>query len=237
MADIRIQAQIWAALGNASTIANIGAGAGSYEPLSTQVAVEPSKVMIDQRPSTAAPAVQSVAERLPLASDSVDACLAVLTVHHWTDPLMGLREMRRVSRKRSVILTWDQAVLSEFWLHRYVPAAAILDASRWTDVPSIASMLGPVVVTSIPVLVPRDCTDGFAAAYWARPEAYLDPAVRASISSLAQLPDADVAPGLGRLEQDLREGRWHIENAHLEDAGEFDAGYRLIVIDSAEGGP
>jgi SAM-dependent methyltransferase len=109
-------------------VANVGAGAGSYEPAQTIVALEPSRVMIRQRPASAAPAVQAAAEALPLRTGVVDAALAVLTVHHWTDPAAGVAEMRRVACRRVIILTWDHEFIRDFWLLRdYVPAATETD--------------------------------------------------------------------------------------------------------------
>ena len=118
----RIAARITQALGDASTVLNIGAGTGSYEPLGPGVvAVEPSPVMISQRPDGAAPVVQAVAEALPFAAGSFDAALAVFTVHHWTDVRAGLDEITRVAR-RVVILTFDPAVHAGFWLlEDYLP--------------------------------------------------------------------------------------------------------------------
>src|SRR2546423_10914691 len=105
--DPRIAALIQAALGQARTVVNVGAGAGSYEPLDRHVvAVEPSEVMIAQRDPRLAPAIPSEAYPLPLEDRSVDAAMAILTVHHWDeDQERGVREMRRVARGPVVILT------------------------------------------------------------------------------------------------------------------------------------
>ncbi|MFD0591780.1 class I SAM-dependent methyltransferase [Catellatospora coxensis] len=202
--DPRLAALVEDALGEARTVVNVGAGTGSYEPADRSVlAVEPSAVMIAQRPPGSAPVVRAVAERLPLADKSFDAGLAVLTVHHWTDPARGLAELRRVSR-RQVVLTWDHAVMSRFWLIAdYLPEIA--EAER--ELPEqdfIARQLAPAQVTAMPV--PHDCSDGFLAAYWNRPHAYLDPAVRASISSLARLDPDRVAEAMRRLGDDLARG-------------------------------
>ena len=84
----RIAAKIWAALGDALTVLNVGAGTGSYEPPSRDVtAVEPSALMCAQRPAGAAPCVAAVAESLPFEDQSFDAAMAVATVHHWRDPI------------------------------------------------------------------------------------------------------------------------------------------------------
>ena len=180
--DPRIAAQVHAALGEAVTIVNVGAGAGSYEPADRRVvAVEPSDVMLAQRTRDAAPAVRAVAEALPFADRSFDAALAILTVHHWSDPRRGLAELRRVAG-RIVILTTLAERINQLWVTaEYFPGSA--RARRPDTQPdTIAAALGGRTRV-VPLLVPRDCTDGFGEAYWARPEAYLDPDIRASMSA------------------------------------------------------
>jgi SAM-dependent methyltransferase len=228
--DRRIAAQIDAALAAARSVINVGAGAGSYEPPQTVAAVEPSSVMIGQRPAGAAPAVRAYAEALPLADDAADAAMALLTVHHWSDLEAGIAELRRVARRRVVVLTWDQTVIRSFWLlAEYLPEAAAFDDTRAVPVDRLAALLGGATVEAVPV--PHDCTDGFGAAYWRRPEAYLDPAVRAGISMLAQPPAEALRPGLDRLAADLRSGRWHERHRDLLRQDDYDAGYRLVVAD------
>ncbi|WP_244207304.1 methyltransferase domain-containing protein [Streptomyces swartbergensis] len=186
--------------------------------------------MLDQRPPEAAPGVRAVAERLPLRDDAVDAVMAVLTVHHGSDPAAGIREPRRVARRRVVVLTWDQDVFRErFWLVReYLPEAAAFDDSRALPVgrPPCSAEHGR---RRSPL--PDDCTDGFAAAYWRRPHAYLDPRVRAGISLLAQTGEDVIAPGLARLADDLASGRRHTRHAGLLALDTVDVGYRLLVAD------
>lgn len=227
--DPRIAAQLSAALTSATSVANVGAGTGSYEPTSTAVAVEPSAVMIAQRPPGAAPCVRATAEALPLDDGCVDAALAVLTVHHWSDVDAGIAELRRVARQRIVILTWDQtAMVDDFWLLRdYLPAAAAVSAGHAVPIAHLLELLPGSRVE--PVLVPHDCTDGFGAAFWRRPEAYLDPAVRAGISMLAQGESGDLVDGLAALAADLKSGFWRERNRDLLGLEWFDAGYRLIV--------
>lgn len=227
--DPRIAAQIHAALGDAADVVNVGAGSGSYEPPQTVLAVEPSRVMITQRPPGAAPAVRSVAEHLPLRDNAADAVMALLTVHHWADLTTGIRELRRVARHRVVVLTWDQHIFRErFWLVRdYLPEAAAYDDTRAVPADQLLDLLGGG--RQEPVRIPHDCVDGFGAAYWRRPDAYLDPRVRAGISMLAQTGDDALAPGLTRLADDLRTGRWHTRYADLLTRETIDVGYRLIV--------
>ncbi|MFH8620051.1 class I SAM-dependent methyltransferase [Streptomyces sp. NPDC017979] len=229
--DPRIAARIRAALGDAADVVDVGAGTGSYEPPGTVLAVEPSRVMIDQRPPHSAPAVRAVAERLPVRDGAVDAAMAVLTVHHWTDLAAGVRELRRIARRRVVVLTWDQRVFRErWWLVRdYLPEAAAFDDARAVDVDHLADLLGGARQETVPV--PYDCTDGFAAAYWRRPHAYLDPQVRAGISLLAQTGDEVNGPGLARLADDLATGRWHDRYGELLALDAADLGYRLLVAD------
>ncbi|MFC7616760.1 class I SAM-dependent methyltransferase [Actinokineospora soli] len=227
--DPRVAARVAAALGDAASVVDVGAGTGSYEPPTTVLAVEPSPTMIAQRPPGAAPAVRGVAEALPLADASVDAALAVLTLHHWTDVDAGLAELRRVARHRVVILTWDQSVCREFWLLReYLPEAIAIDDARAVPLDHLVDTLGARVEV---VPVPHDCTDGFLAAYWRRPEAYLDPLVRAGASGLAQTGEEALRPGLARLRADLTSGAWHTRHGDLLTLDEWDAGYRLVVAD------
>ena len=228
--DPRVRARISQALGGVRSVINVGAGTGSYEPPQTVLAVEPSLVMIRQRPAGSAPVVQARAEELPVAGNAADAVMALLTLHHWSDLGAGLAELRRVARRRIVVFTWDQEVTKEFWLLReYLPEAAAFDQARSLPVERLAAMLGGARIE--PVLVPHDCTDGFAAAYWRRPEAYLDPAVRAGISVLTQPGDEVLGPGLRRLAADLAAGRWHENHRDLLRREEFDGGYRLLIAD------
>src|SRR5581483_3406651 len=228
--DPRIGAQIAAALAGCASVINVGAGAGAYEPPQTVLAVDPSTVMIGQRPPGSAPAARANAESLPVADRAVDATMAVLTVHHWDDLGSGIGELRRVARRRVVILTWDPRVTRKFWLLRdYLPEAAALDDARAVPLGRLADLLGGV--RTEPVLVPHDCTDGFAAAYWRRPRAYLDAAVRAGISVLARAGEDALRPGLRRLAADIEAGRWQEQHSELLTLDRFDAGYRLLIAD------
>lgn len=229
-ADPRIEREVHRHLGRARRILNVGAGAGSYEPADRQVvAVEPSPVMIGQRPADAAPVVRAVAGHLPFADAAFDGAMAVLTVHHWPDPEPGLAELRRVTNGPVVVLTFDFDIHARQWLITdYLPAMTAIDR----DVPSpsrIAELLGNGSVDVEVVPVPHDCRDGFCHAWWRRPEAYLDPAVRAGISGIARLPDPYVEDAMARLADDLATGRWAEHHADLLDRQELDAGYRLVV--------
>jgi SAM-dependent methyltransferase len=228
--DPRIAARIHAALGDAGSVVNVGAGAGSYEPSQTVLAVEPSPVMIRHRPRRSAPAVQARAESLPVADNAADAVMALLTMHHWTDLEAGVAELRRVARRRLVVLTWDQEVFREFWLvHEYLPDVYGRNDARAVPVDYLAALLGGARIEPVPI--PHDCADGFAAAYWRRPAAYLGPVVRAGISTLAQAGDEALRPGLDRLAADLHTGRWHQRHSDLMRREELDAGYRLLIAE------
>ena len=224
--DPRIAAAIHAALGDARTVLNVGAGAGSYEPRDREVtAVEPSEVMIAQRPPGAAPVVRASAEALPFPDGSFDAAMAVLSDHHWPDREAGLRELRRVARRRVVIFQWDAAAdlgwLVEDYLGWHFPKS--LTAA------DIAAIVGATRIEPVPV--PHDCRDGFLSAYWRRPHAYLDPRVREAISVFQLLPDADVRVAIERLRADLESGEWERRHGHLLERTELDLGYRLIVAE------
>jgi SAM-dependent methyltransferase len=223
-ADSRIADAIERALGDARTVVNVGAGTGSYEPAAREVvAVEPSQTMIDQRPPGSAPAVRARAEALPFADREFDAAMAVLSDHHWPDRAAGLAEMRRIASRR-VVFTWDCAAVRDSWIVRdYMPEFAEL-AANGMAIEEIAEHLGADRIEPVPI--PHDCADGFLHAYWRRPQAYLDPAVRACISVFALL---DASDGLRRLAADLKTGEWHRRNAGILDLTELDLGYRLVV--------
>jgi SAM-dependent methyltransferase len=226
--DPRIASAIWTALGNAASVVNVGAGAGSYEPEDRQViAVEPSSTMIAQRPQDAAQAIQAAAEALPLADQSVDAAMAVLTLQHWEDIEQGLNELLRVARQRVVLVTMDVEVLGQLWLIRdYVPETLATHAAGFPSIPRLIELLPQATVRAIPV--PRDCTDGFMAAFWGRPEAYLEPALRAATSPWHQLPPEALIRALDELESDLASGRWDHRYGHLRHQDELDVGLRVV---------
>ncbi len=225
-ADPRIEAAIRSALGGARSVVNVGAGAGSYEPPQTVLAVEPSAAMIAQRAAGAAPAVQAAAEHIPLAGGACDAALAVLTIHHWADPQRGVGEMRRVAG-RVVILTWDPDFADAFWLVRdYLPESAAFDRGRMPAIADVRDWMGAAEVTAVPV--PHDCVDGFFGAYWRRPEAYLDPRVRAGMSNLSRL-GAPVDRAVAELRADLESGAWRERNRGLLGLAELDLGYRMLA--------
>jgi SAM-dependent methyltransferase len=234
-AEPRIAAAIERALGDARTVVNVGAGTGSYESTHRLVqAVEPSRTMIAQRPRHAAPVLRALAEDLPFADEAFDASMALLSDHHWTDRKRGLRELRRVAR-RTVVFTWEPRRLRESWLVRdyFVEFADRAGSGMTAD--ELAAALGGAKIIRVPI--PHDCRDGFLHAYWRRPEAYLDPQVRAGISVFSALPEAAVAAALRRLEADLASGAWRARNAALLDLEESDLGYRLIVAEASEGPP
>jgi len=229
--DPRLAAAIHGALGDAVTVVNVGAGTGSYEPRDRRVvAIEPSRVMIAQRARDAAPAIVANAEDLPLADDSVDAAMAVLTDHHWPDRSRGLAEMRRVARRRAVVFQHDPSVAADFWLARdYLPT--FLRRLRGKRLADMMAPLGDVEMRPVPI--PHDCRDGFLGAFWRRPDAYLDPEVRAGISVFALLPEDEVSAAVDALRADLRSGAWARRNAGILEREELDLGFRVVVAEYA----
>jgi SAM-dependent methyltransferase len=226
--DPRIAARIDTALGDARTVVNLGAGTGSYEPAGRRVtAVEPSAEMIAARPAGAAPAVRASAEALPFDDDSFDAAMAVLTVHHWPEREAGLAEMRRVARGRIVIVAFDPAPVRELWMVRdYFPAIAGLHSERISSA-ALAAELPSASLETIPI--PRDCTDLFFAALWARPELVLDPDVVRPMWVWQSLSEEDRRVGSERLAADLASGAWEERHGHLREEETLDVGLRLIA--------
>jgi SAM-dependent methyltransferase len=228
--DRRWEAVITSQLGDGRVVVNVGAGTGNYEPTDRSVvAVEPSSVMVEQRAAGAAPAVRASGSALPLSFGCADVALAILTVHHWDNWAAGLAELCRVAPRR-VVLTMDFELHSHFWfLEDYVPEVGEATRGLAPSAETVAEIIGATV--SMPLLVPRDMEDGVLGAYWCRPEAYLDPAVRANCSGLALADPAVVAHGVAALEADLSSGVWQRRHADLAELPELDLGYRLVVAE------
>lgn len=225
----RIAALIQSYLGDASKILNVGAGAGSYEPVDRQVvAVEPSASMRAQRPATLAPAIDAVAESLPFPDRHFDAAMATFTVHQWSDLRAGLGEMRRVTRGRIVIMTCDPEELDRFWLNEYSPEVIATEAKRYPPIHSIATMLGGQCEI-VPVPIPLHCTDGFNEAYYGRPERLLEEAARLACSAWSFVDRVAVDRFIDHLRRDLADGTWDAAHGPLRSQPEFRGSLKLIV--------
>jgi SAM-dependent methyltransferase len=229
--DPALRALIHEALGNARTVVNVGAGAGSYEPRDRHViAIEPSDVMAAQRPRELAPAIRASAQQLPLRDKSVDAAMAVITVHHWDDGReRGVRELRRVTRGPVVIVTFDAEVCARMWLPAdYLPEVAELDRTIFPTIDELRGWLGGRTrVQAVPV--PADTPDRTFAAFWAHPERVLDPDARAATSGFARMEPEVVTRVVGAVGEDLRSGAWDERHGHLRALGELDVGLRVVV--------
>lgn len=227
--DPRIADTIHGCLGSGRRVVNVGAGTGNYEPADRDVvAVEPSARMIAQRHDHRR-VVRAAAEHLPFADHAFDVAMAILTVHHWSSPAAGLREMARVA-DRQVVLFYESLRTHDFWALDYFPAA--LELAVELDPPGERLLAQHLDVREIrPVLVPKDCQDGFGVAFWARPEAYLDPDIQAGMSWLALLEPHDRQRGSERLRADLESGEWDRKYGHLRSETTFDGGYRIAIAD------
>ncbi|MGX7681610.1 class I SAM-dependent methyltransferase [Jatrophihabitans sp. DSM 45814] len=227
--DERIARYIHDALGNAKTVLNVGAGAGSYEPSDRAVtAVEPSATMRSQRPAHLSEAIDAVAENLPFADNSFDAAMATVTIHQWPNVDQGLRELRRVSREPVVILTFDGSALDSLWLADYAPELIAAERVRYPAIEHIQQVLGgESSVVAVPV--PIDCVDGFTEAYYARPERFLDPAVRQSQSAWGFIDEATANRYVERLRVELESGEWDRRYGALRTQPEFVGALRLIT--------
>jgi SAM-dependent methyltransferase len=227
--DPRIARYVHAALGPARTVVNVGAGAGSYEPVGRDVTpVEPSSAMRAQRPDHLAPAVDAVAEALPFPNDCFDAAMATVTVHQWRDLDQGLREMRRVSRGPVVILTFDGDALADFWLAEYAPELIAAERSRYPAISHLREVLGgSSTVTEIPI--PIDCVDGFGEAFYARPERLLDERVRRAQSGWGFVDSQAATRAVDLLRSELASGEWDRKYGALRQLPEYNGSLRLVV--------
>jgi hypothetical protein len=231
--DPRIASWVHRALGDARTVLNVGAGAGSYEPEDRYVlAIEPSETMRAQRPGHLVPAVRGVAEQLPLDDQSVDASMALITVHQWREFDQGLRELCRVTRGPIVVLTFDGDALDRYWLEDYAPELMAVERRRYPSMEAIAKGLGgsPEVQT---IPIPIDCVDGFTEAYYARPESFLDPAVRQSQSAWSFVQENVQSQIVNRLNEDLKSGTWDRKLGEWRTRPVFEGSLRLIVSHAA----
>ncbi len=227
--DPRIGRAIVEQLGDAKTVLNVGAGAGSYEPRDRYlVAVEPSAAMRAQRPLQAVPAIDAHAENLPFDDHAFDASMALVTIHQWNDLSRGLGELRRVTRGPVVVMCFDNIALDAFWLARYVPELIAVNRSRDPAIEVVAGGLGGDI-TVVPVPIPIDCVDGIQEAFYARPEAFLDPAVRRSQSAWTFVDDAVIERFVSDLSRDLADGAWDRAYGGLRTRPTYDGSLRLVV--------
>jgi SAM-dependent methyltransferase len=234
--DPRIAAAIWAALGDAQSVLNVGAGAGAYEPRDREVlALDPSEVMIAQRPEGAAPVMRGHAEALPFREGSFDAVMAILSDHHWSDRAAGLGEMRRVARHRVVVLNIDPADFGRYWFAaEYLPSSLELVPPRYREPGTWERELrwrlgGELRIEAVPI--PHDCADGFFGAYWRRPEMLLDERVRNGISVFSRCDPDDIRRAIEMLRDDLQSGAWHRRHGDLLALDELDLGYKLVTAE------
>jgi SAM-dependent methyltransferase len=227
--DPIIAAQIHSALGDARTILNVGAGAGSYEPVDREVtAVEPSSSMRAQRPAHLSRAVDAVAEALPFPDQFFDASMASVTVHQWQDLEKGLAEMRRVTRGPVVIFTCDPQFISDYWLNAYIPEVREVEARRFPSIERISGGLGGCITVQT-VAIPLNCRDGFNEAYYGRPEAFLDPDARLACSSWSLVLRDAVRRFETALSKDLADGHWDRRYGHLRTQPFWDGPLRLLI--------
>jgi SAM-dependent methyltransferase len=229
--DPGLARRIHGALEESRTVVNVGAGAGSYEPRDRHViAIEPSDVMAAQRPRDLPPAIRASAGAIPLRDQSVDAAMAILTVHHWDDEQeRGLRELRRVARGPIVILTYDPEVSAEMWLMAdYLPEVAELDRRIFPRIETLANWLGGNTCAET-VEIPDDTPDWMLGSFWAHPERVLDPDAREATSGFARMPDAVVRRVVEAVKRDLASGAWDRRHGALRELRAFDAGLRLFT--------
>jgi len=229
--DPRIEARVNEALGDARTVLNVGAGAGSYEPLDRHViAIEPSATMRAQRPGHLSPAIIGFAEALPLDDQSVDTSMAMVTIHQWSDYQMGVRELRRVTRGPIVVLTFDGSALDRFWLADYAPELMATEARRYPDIDELCRLLGGTTTVEA-IQIPIDCTDGFTEAFYARPEKLLEPSVRRSQSAWTFLSEGVEAAIVDGLWNDLESGAWDERFGDWRTKPTFEGSLRLVISD------
>lgn len=228
--DPYIARQVHQALGDAHTILNLGAGAGSYEPEGRYVvALEPSASMRAQRSALGkVPAIIGKADALPFDDGAFDASMAMVTIHHWPDIARGLREARRVTRGPVVIMTFDPEAMADFWLADYFPELIAAERARFPTMVQLEDMLGGFCSVQ-EVRIPLHCRDGFTEAYYGRPEAFLEDGVRCAQSCWSFLSPGLEATLVSRFAAILDSGEWDARWGHLRTQPEATYSLRLVT--------
>jgi SAM-dependent methyltransferase len=225
-----IASYIGKALGNAKTVLNVGAGAGSYEPEDRYVvSVEPSAVMRNQRIANGkTPAINAFGDQLPFDDHAFDAVTAFVTLHHWPDMKKGLLELKRVAREKVIVMTFDPQALDRFWNAEYFPEIIDVERQRYPTIPFITDALeADCEVWEIPV--PLHCADGFQEAFYGRPEAFLDEKVRKAQSAWGFISDEQQRTIVKRLADDLASGEWDRKYGFYRTQPEFTCALRLVI--------
>jgi ubiquinone/menaquinone biosynthesis C-methylase UbiE len=238
--DPRIAAKLLEILlfSQANTVADIGAGTGSYADVLAAngyqvLAIEPSATMRSQAINhQAIQWIDAFAEQIPLPDRSADVAIIMLAFHHFPDYQQALREIQRVIGGGKIILfTYDPAVISSFWLTDYFPSFMADVQSTFLPIPTLITEIKSIsnlTVNVLPFPLPNDLSDSFAAVGWARPELYLDANIRNGISSFAKMPETELDRGATSLRDDLATKAWDRKYGHLRQQQEYDAGYRFI---------
>ncbi|MEL6442095.1 MAG: class I SAM-dependent methyltransferase [Cyanobacteria bacterium J06621_8] len=221
-----------------STVADIGAGTGSYAGVLADygyrvLAVEPSATMRSQGISH--PAIEWIdgyGESLPLSDQAVDAAIIMLAMHHFSDYRQALKEINRtVGNGQMVFFTYNPAMISGFWLTEYFPSFIRDVESTFLPILKLVQEIETIAdrrVNVIPFSLPNNLSDSFAAVGWGRPELYLDTDIRNGISSFSKIDEYELNKGLSCLDEDLVKGRWDKKYGYLRQKSHYDAGYRFI---------
>ncbi len=167
------------------------------------------------------------ANRLPFADGEFAGALCTLAIHHFPDPAAAFREVARVvPRGRFVLLTSDPEQMRGYWLNAYFPDALARAIAQMPPLPTVTAALAAAgfrVVAKEPYAVAPDLQDFFLYSGKHRPAMYLDPAVRAGISTFSMLAEpAEVEAGCARLAADLATGRIaEVVASYLHDGGDY----------------
>lgn len=226
-----IEARIKKVLGDAKTVLNVGAGAGSYEPIDRYVvAVEPSAEMRKQRlENNKIPAINAKGETLPFDDAAFDVAMAMITIHHWPNMEKGIKELCRLAKQKVIIMTFDPDALDTFWNANYFPELIEVEKARYPTIDFIVKALnGNCEVINIPI--PLNCKDGFQEAFYGRPEGFLKKEVRLAQSAWGFLSDELQEQLVKRLAIDLQSGAWDKKYGHLRTQASFEGALRLVVL-------
>lgn len=173
---------------------------------------------------------------LPFETGRFAGAICTLAIHHFADLSVSFRDIRRVMRRGPLVLfTATHEQMRRCWLSHYFPDAIVASIRQMPDLPVVLQHLhsaGFDKAVTEPYEIRPDLQDFFMYSGKHRPQIYLDPKVRAGISTFSRLASpAEVEAGCGQLARDIASG--HIQD--VIDSYRHDRGdYMFIVAQCAK---
>ncbi|MDT0559212.1 class I SAM-dependent methyltransferase [Ichthyenterobacterium sp. W332] len=214
---------------------DIGCGTGNYtNALYTKgvsfIGVDPSSKMLNEA-KIKHPNIYfriGTSEVIPLDSNSIDGCIATLTLHHWNSLKLGFSELFRVLKPNSnlVVFTSTPQQMEGYWLNHYFPKMLKDSMKQMPTFEIVREALIDSGLTNIEIKdysIKPDLQDLFLYSGKHNPELYFNESVRQGISSFSSLANKkEVEDGLLTLRRDIDSGKiGRIINHYKNDNGDY----------------